>query len=174
MLQRAVQVNPADPTNASEQDATFGGANPSAPISNNAATTLTILFASLAATLFATLIAALGKEWISYYTRVTSWDEGRQVKLTGLKKWGLHLVMASSLMLRLSYILFGVALAIYLWELSVYNSKVVLELETFWKVGIAGMILTVPVAIWNGFTFSVEHCHFSRLLLGMNVGYLLY
>ena len=83
----------------------------------------------------------LGKQWILYYTRVTTWgnivDRGqeRQAKLAGLQKWGLHLIMESlPVMLQFALLLFGVALATYLWDLNVTIAEVVV---TVTSVGLA-------------------------------------
>ena len=86
-------------------------------------------------------IAVLGKQWILYYTRVTTWgniiDRGkeRQAKLAGLQKWGLHLIMESlPVMLQFALLLFGVALATYLWDLNVTIAEVVM---TVTAIGLA-------------------------------------
>ena len=78
-------------------------------------------------------IAVLGKQWILYYTQVTTWgnivDRGkeRQAKLAGLQKWGLHLIMESlPVMLQFALLLFGVALATYLWGLNITIAEVVM------------------------------------------------
>ena len=82
-------------------------------------------------------IAVLGKQWILYYTRVTTWgnivDRGkeRQEKLTGLRKWRLHLIMeALPVMLQFALLLFGVALTVYLWDLDITAAKVVLVITS--------------------------------------------
>ena len=83
-------------------------------------------------------ISVLGKQWILYYTRVTTWgnivDRGkeRQVKLLGLQKWGLRLVLESvPVMLQFALFLFGTGLAVYLWELDASVAEVVLVVTTF-------------------------------------------
>ena len=79
------------------------------------------------------LIAVLGKQWILYYTQTSSWgniaDRGkeRQVKLVGLQKWGLRIIMELlPVMLQSALLLFGVALAVFLWDISVSIAEVVL------------------------------------------------
>jgi hypothetical protein len=129
-----LQPNPADLTNVLllrilEQNTSFGGIDPLAPISNvptGVVRAQSILFASLSVTLFVAFVAVLGKQWILYYTRVSTWgnivDRGkeRQAKLMGLQKWGLHLIMESlPVMLQFALLLFGIALAVYLWDLNV-------------------------------------------------------
>jgi len=145
-----------------EQNTSFGGADPLTPISNiptSVARTQSILFVSLSVTLFVAFLSVLGKQWVLYYTRVTTWgnivDRGkeRQVKLTGLQKWGLHLVMESlPVMLQLALLLFGVALVIYLWDLNVSAAEVVLVVTS---IGLTFYTcVTVAATIWNDFPFQ--------------------
>ena len=118
------------------QNTSFDGADPLALTSSvppGVARAQSILFASLGVTLFVAFIAVLGKQWILYYTRVTTWgnvvDRGkeRQAKLAGLQRWGLHLIMESlPVMLQFALLLFGVALAVYLWDLDTSIAQVVL------------------------------------------------
>ncbi|KAF9649361.1 hypothetical protein BDM02DRAFT_3094942, partial [Thelephora ganbajun] len=136
-----LQPSPTDLTNVLllrilEQNTSFGGTDPLAPVSNiptSVVVSQSIFFASLSVTLFVAFIAVLGKQWILYYTRVTTWgnivDRGkeRQVKLVGLQKWGLHLIMESlPVMLQFALLLFGVALVVYLWDLETSAAEVVL------------------------------------------------
>ena len=124
-----------------QQNTSFGGIDPLTPISNIPAGVVSaqsILFASLSITLFVAFIAVLGKQWILYYTRVTTWgnivDRGkeRQTKLAGLQKWGLHLIMESlPVMLQFALLLFGVALAVFLWNLDISAAEVVLVVTSF-------------------------------------------
>ena len=128
-----------------------------APISNIPTSVVraqAILFASLAVTLFVAFIAVLGKQWILYYTRVTTWgnivDRGkeRQAKLVGLQKWGLNLIMELlPAMLQFALLLFGVALTVYLWDLDVSSAEVVLVVTS---VGLAFYACTVVVATIRG------------------------
>jgi hypothetical protein len=123
-----------------QQNTSFDGADPLAPVSNvptSVVTAQSILFASLSVTLFVAFIAVLGKQWILYYTRVTTWgnivDRGkeRQAKLVGLQKWGLYIIMESlPVMLQFALLLFAVALAVYLWDLDVSAAEVVLVITS--------------------------------------------
>ena len=137
----ALQPNPADLTNVLllrilQQDTSFGGMDPLTPVSSVSTSVVraqSILFASLSITLLVAFIAVLGKQWIMYYTRVASFgnivDRGkeRQAKLTGFEEWGFHFVVESlPVVLQLALLLFGVALVIYLWDLSVSAADVVL------------------------------------------------
>ena len=97
-------------------------------------TAQSILFASLAVTLFVAFIAVLGKQWILYYKRGSTWgsivDRGkkRQVKFVGLQKWGLHFIMESlPVLLQFALLLFGTGLAVYLWRIDIYAAEVILS-----------------------------------------------
>ena len=136
-----------------QNNTSFGGADPLAPvtvISTGIVTSQSILFASLAVTLFVAFIAVLGKQWILYYTRGTTWgniaDRGkeRQVKLAGLQKWGLHFIMESlPVMLQFALLLFGVALAVFLWEINVSVAEVALVVT---PIGVSFYIFIAVVA----------------------------
>ena len=116
-----------------QQNTSFGGIDPLTPILNvpiGVVRAQSFLFASLSITLFAAFIAVLGKRWILYYTRATTWgnivDRGkeRQAKLMGLEKWGLHLVMELlPNMLQFALFLSGVALTVYLWDLDIFLDR---------------------------------------------------
>ena len=152
-----------------QQNTSFGGTDPLTPISNiptGVVRAQSILFASLSITLFVAFIAVLGKQWILYYTRVTTWgnvaDRGKehQVKLAGLQKWGLHLIMESlPLMLQLALLLFGVALSVYLWDLNVSIAEAVLVVTS---IGLAFYIcITLLATIFSDCPFQTP---FSILL----------
>ena len=145
-----------------QNDTSFGGADPLAPvtvISTSIVTTQSILFTSLAVTLFVAFVAVLGKQWILYYIRGTTWgnivDRGkeRQVKLTGLQKWGLHFIMESlPVMLQFALLLFGAALAVFLWELNASVAEVAL-VDT--PIGVAFYIfITVVATIYSDCPFQ--------------------
>ena len=97
-----------------------------------------ILFASLAVTLFVAFIAVLGKQWILYYKRASTWgsivDRGkeRQVKFVGLQKWGLHFIMELlPVLLQLAFLLFGIGLIVYLWDIDIAAAEVILVVTCF-------------------------------------------
>ena len=153
-----------------QQNISFGGNDPLAPVSNIPTSIVraqSILFATLSLTLFVAFISVLGKQWILYYTRVTTWgnivDRGkeRQVKFMGLQKWGLRLIVESvPVMLQFSLFLFGAALVVYLWDLEVSVTEVVLVITSF---GFAFyMCITVAAMRWKDCPF---HTPLSILLL---------
>jgi len=145
-----------------QQDTSFGGADPLAPISNipiGVVRAQSILFASLAVTLFVAFIAVLGKQWILYYTQATMWgnivDRGkeRQAKLVGLQKWGLHLIMESlPVMLQFALLLFGIALAVYLWDVNISVAEVVLVVTSFGFAFYA--CITIAATAWRDCPFQ--------------------
>ena len=87
-------------------------------------TVQSLLYASLATSLFATFIAMLGKQWVNRYLRnrggsAADKSRDRQRKLDGFKKWHFHLVIESlPVMLQLALLLLGCALSQYLWTIS--------------------------------------------------------
>ena len=125
-----------------------------------------ILFVNLSVTLFVALIAALGKQWILYYTRITRWgnivDRGKehQAKLVGLQKWGLHIIMESlPIMLQFSLLLLTSALVIYLWDLDISAAETVLVVSLV--VLSFYVCIAVAAAIWSDCPFQTP---FSILL----------
>ena len=101
----------------------------------------------------------LGKQWILYYTRASTWGnvidrgEERHRKLMGLQKWGLHLIMESiPVMLQFSLLLFGVALSIYLWHFDISAAKVALVVTAFGFVFYT--CVTVAAMIWSDCPFQ--------------------
>ena len=155
-----------------QQNASFDGADPLAPITNiptNLFTAQTILFASLALTLFVAFVAVLGKQWILYYTQTTTRgniaDRGkeRQAKLVGLQKWGLHIIMESlPVMLQSALLLFGIALVVYLWDLEVSATRVVLVVICIGFLFYA--FIAVAATVWEECPFQTP---LSALLLGV-------
>ena len=147
-----------------QQNASFGGADPLTPISNiptGVVRAQAILLASLAVTLFVAFIAVLGKQWIQYYTRVTTWgnivDRGKehQAKLMGLEKWKFYLIMDSlPAMLEFALLLFGAALTVYLWDLNVSIAEVMLVVTS---VGLAFYAsIAVIAGIWDDCPFQTS------------------
>ena len=163
----SLQPNPSDLTNVLllrilQQNTSFDGANPLAPATNippSISTTQTVLFVTLALTLFVAFIIVLGRQWIQYYTRATTWgnivDRGkeRQVKLVGLKKWGLHFILESlPVMLQFALLLFGIALVVFLWDLEVSAAEVVLVVAC---IGLAFYaFIAVAATLWKDCPFQ--------------------
>jgi len=86
-------------------------------------TVQSLLYASLATSLFAAFLAMLGKQWVNRYLRnrggsAADKSRDRQQKLDGLEKWHFHLTIESlPAMLQLVLLLLGCALSLYLWTI---------------------------------------------------------
>jgi hypothetical protein len=87
-------------------------------------TVQSLLYASLATSLFAAFLAMLGKQWVNRYLRnrggsAADKSRDRQRKLDGLEKWRFHLTIESlPVMLQFALLLLGCALSLYLWTIS--------------------------------------------------------
>jgi len=83
-------------------------------------TVQSLLYASLATSLFAAFLAMLGKQWVNRYLRnhggsAADKSRDRQRKLDGFEKWHFYLVIESlPAMLQLALLLLGCALSRYL------------------------------------------------------------
>ena len=95
-------------------------------------TVQSLLYSSLATSLFAAFIAMLGKQWVTRYLRkqggsAVEKSRDRQRKLEGFKKWHFQLAIESlPVMLQLALLLLGYALTLYLWTISRTVSGVIL------------------------------------------------
>jgi len=100
-------------------------------------TVQSLLYASLATSLFAAFIAMLGKQWVNRYLRnrggsAADKSRDRQRKLDGFDKWHFHLVIESlPVMLQLALLLLGCALSRYLWTISRTVAGVVVAMTLF-------------------------------------------
>ena len=87
-------------------------------------TVQSLLYASLATSLFAAFLAMLGKQWVNRYLRnrggsTADKSRDRQRKLDGFEKWHFRLVIESlPVMLQFALLLLGCALSRYLWTIS--------------------------------------------------------
>ena len=100
-------------------------------------TVQSLLYASLAASLFAAFFAMLGKQWVNRYLRnrggsAADKSRDRQRKLDGLERWRFQLVIESlPVMLQLALLLLGCALSLYLWTISRAVAGVVITITLF-------------------------------------------
>ena len=87
-------------------------------------TVQSLLYASVATSLFAAFLAMLGKQWVNRYLRnrggsAADKSRDRQRKLDGLQKWRFHLAIEGlPVMLQLALLLLWCALSQYLWAIS--------------------------------------------------------
>ena len=98
----------------------------------------TILFASLAASLFSAFLAMLGKQWLNRYALVDmrgsaiERSQNRQRKLNGIISWYFDYAMESlPLMLQAALLLLGCALSRYLWGINRTVASVIIGVTSF-------------------------------------------
>ncbi|KAF9781606.1 hypothetical protein BJ322DRAFT_232845 [Thelephora terrestris] len=107
-----------------------------------------LLYSSLATSLFAAFIAMLGKQWVNRYIRkqggsAAEKSRDRQRKLDGSKDWYLQLVIESlPVMLQFALLLLGGALTLYLWTISQTVAGVILAFTLFGIASYAFFTLT--------------------------------
>ena len=142
---------------------TFGGSVPTVPQWTGPPRTIvqvqSILFSSLAASLFSAFLAMLGKQWLNRYVSIDvrgsaiERSQHRQRKLNGIVTWYFEHVMESlPIMLQFSLLLLGCALSQYLWTIDTTVASVVLGATSF---GVLAHILIILVG-----TFS-ESCPYQ-------------
>ena len=87
-------------------------------------TVQSLLYASLATSLFAAFLAMLGKQWVNRYLRnrggsAADKSRDRQRKLDGFERWHFRITIESlPVMLQFALLLLGCALSRYLWTIS--------------------------------------------------------
>jgi len=114
----------------------FPNANPSSVAwtgpSPEIVTIQSLLYASLATSLFAAFLTMLGKQWVNRYLRnhggsAADKSRDRQLKLDGLKKWHFHLTIEClPVMLQFMLLLLGCALLRYLWSISLTLAGIII------------------------------------------------
>ena len=152
---------------------TFGGSTPTVPVwpgpSRTVVQVQSILFSSLAASLFSALLAMLGKQWLNRYIYVDvrgsaiERSQHRQLKINGIVKWYFEYVMGSlPVMLQFSLLLLGCALSQYLWTMDSTVAAVVLGTTSF------GVLAYALIVIMGTFSESCPYqtpaAHFTRFL----------
>ena len=110
-----------------------------------------ILFSSLAASLLASFVAILGKQWLNRYAKVDmrgsliDRSRDRQRKIDGMSTWGFSFVMESlPLMLQIALLLLGAALSKYLFTIDKVVAAVVVG---FTALGLLFYVVIVLFAI---------------------------
>ena len=114
----------------------------------------TILYASLATSLFSAFLAMLGKQWLNRYSTIDmrgseiERSQNRQRKLDGIVTWHFDHVMESSpLMLQFALLLLGCALSRYLWDIDKDIGSVVLGVTLFGVVFYAFIVVAGTVSV---------------------------
>ena len=121
---------------------TFGGDVPALPQWTGPARMVvqvqSILYASLAASLFSAFLAMLGKQWLNRYASIDmrgsaiERSQDRQRKLDGIIRWYFNHVLESlPLMLQVALLLLGCALSRYLWDINTVIASVVVGVTSF-------------------------------------------
>ena len=97
-----------------------------------------ILYASLAASLFAAFLAVLGKQWLNRYASIDmrgsaiERSQNRQRKLDGIVTWYFdHVMEALPVMLQFALLLLGCALSRYIWGINTAVASVVIGATSF-------------------------------------------
>ena len=100
-------------------------------------TVQSLLYTSLATSLFASFLAMLGKQWVNRYLRnrggsAAGKSRDRQLKLDGLERWYFRLVIESlPMILQLALLLLGCALSRHLWTISHTVAGVIIAFTLF-------------------------------------------
>jgi len=132
-------------------------------------TVQSLLYASLATSLFAAFIAMLGKQWVNRYLRnrggsAADKSRDRQRKLDGFKKWHFHLVIESlPVMLQLALLLLGCALSQYLWTISRTVAGVIAAVTIF---GITSYVLfTLAATLYYNCPYQTPPSILTRTII---------
>ena len=179
-INQQLQPNPNEETAAllrvliyKVDNTTFGGSTPTVPAWTGPSRTIiqvqSILFLSLAASLFAALLAMLGKQWLNRYISVDvrgsaiERSQHRQLKMNGIVKWCFEYVMGSlPVMLQFSLLLLGCALSQYLWTMDATVGAVVLGVTSF---GVLAYALIVTMGTFSkSCPYQTPASHFTRYL----------
>ena len=133
-------------------------------------TVQSLLYASLATSLFAAFLAMLGKQWVNRYLRnrggsAADKSRNRQTKLDGLEKWRFHLAIESlPVMLQLALLLLGCALSLYLWTISPTVAGVVIAV-TLCGVTLY-VFLTVAATLYYNCPYQTPPSILTRTIIG--------
>ena len=133
-------------------------------------TVQSLLYASLAASLFAAFFAMLGKQWVNRYLRnrggsAADKSRDRQRKLDGSEDWHFHLAIESlPVMLQLALLLLGCALSMYLWTISRTVAGVIIAVTLF---GVTSYVfLTLTAALYYNCPYQTPPSILTRTVIG--------
>ena len=135
-----------------------------------------ILYAALSATLLASFLAMLGKQWLNRYrqseTHGSTADRSRvhERKLNGVETWKFRLIMESlPVILQCALVLLGFALSRYLWGINRSVSSVLIGFTSF---GFLFYLLLVTVSIFSfDCPFQTPFSLAIRFAIGLAVPY---
>ena len=133
-------------------------------------TVQSLLYASLATSLFAAFLAMLGKQWVTRYLRNSGGSAAdkcrdRQRKLDGFRKWHFHLAIESlPVMLQCALLLFSCALSLYLWSINGVVARAVLAFTT---LGITSYVfLTLAAVLYYQCPYQTPPSIIVRTIIG--------
>ena len=133
-------------------------------------TVQSLLYASLATSLFSAFLGMLGKQWVNRYIRnrggsAADKSRDRQRKLDGLEKWHFHLTIESlPVMLQLALLLLASALSLYLWTISHPIAWVILGFTLFGVV--LYIFFTLAAALHYNCPYQTPPSILIRALVG--------
>ena len=135
-----------------------------------------VFYATLSATLLASFLAMLGKQWLNRYrqneTRGSTADRSRvrERKLNGIETWKFRVVMeALPLILQCALVLLGFALSRYLWEVNRSVSSVVIGFSCF---GFLFYLLITTVSVFSfECPFQTPFSLLFRFAIGLAIPY---
>jgi hypothetical protein len=133
-------------------------------------TVQSLLYASLATSLFAAFLAMVGKQWVNRYFRnhggsAAEKSRARQHKLDGVERWYFCLVIESlPMMLQLALLLLGCALSLYLRNISHTVAGVILA---FTLLGVTSYIfLTLAATLYAHCPYQTPPSIVARAVIG--------
>jgi len=128
-----------------------------------------LLYASLATSLFTAFIAMLGKQWVNRYLRnrggsAADKSRDRQRKLDGFGKWYFCLVIESlPVILQLALLLLGCALSQYLWTISRTVAGIIAAMTLF---GITSyVLLTLAATLYYNCPYQTPPSILTRIII---------
>jgi len=132
-------------------------------------TVQSLLYASLATSLFAAFLAMLGKQWVNLYLRnhggsAADKSRDRQRKLDGFEKWHFRLAIESlPVMLQFALLLLGCALSRYLWTTSRTVAGIVATVTLF---GVTSYVfLSLAATFYNNCPYQTPPSILARVLI---------
>jgi len=131
-----------------------------------------LLYASLATSVFVAFLAMLGKQWVNRYLRnlggsAADKSRDRQRKLDGFQKWKFYPVIESlPVMLQFASLLLGCALSLFLWTTSRTAAGVILAFTLF---GVTSYVfITLAATLYYDCPYQTP----PSILLRNAIGYL--
>ena len=127
-----------------------------------------ILFGSLASALLAAFLAMLGKQWLNFYVEGSLFDRSRhrELKMRGMITWRFKLIMEClPLVMQLSLLLLGYALARYMWDLSRTVSAVVAAFTAFGVI--VYMFIVIAATAWKTCPFQTPTSLILRYIISL-------